>query len=104
MAKKHRHKRILLFTIIVAIGVAVFLLVKPGSQPVDQVQADKNIGFTSNPMRFEDLAFQLTGTSHEDTKHVFHFTFENIDNAAVSTLGLSFKIKNNGNVYSSESV
>ncbi|MFS0689322.1 hypothetical protein AB1K89_08775 [Sporosarcina sp. 179-K 8C2 HS] len=104
MAKKLWHKKALLLALIGSIALTVFLLVKPGSSSVEQVQAEKNIGFTSDIMQFEDLAFQLTGSSHDDTEQIFHFTIENISNIAISTHNMSIKIKNKGNVYSSKSI
>ena len=104
MAKKNGRKRALWLALTGLIGIAVFLLIKPGGQSVEQVQADKNLGFTSEVMQFEDIAFQLTGSSHGQTEQIFHFTVENISNIEISTNSTSFSIKNKGNVYSSWSL
>ncbi|MCM3709065.1 DUF4352 domain-containing protein [Sporosarcina luteola] len=104
MAKKPWPKKIMLLALIISIVISVFLVLRLGTSPVEKVQAEKNIGFTSDVMQFEDMAFQLTGSSHGKTEQIFNFTIENIHNAAISTQSLSFKIKNIGNVYSSWSV
>ena len=100
MAKSWRKKGLLL-ALIGSIVIAVFLLLKPGSS---SVEAEKNVGFTSDVMQFEDMEIKLTSSSHEDSEQVFHFSIENIHNAAISIQNMSFKIKNEGNVYSSWSL
>ena len=104
MARNSWRKKAFLVALIVSIGLAVFLLIKPGDSSVEQVKAEKNVSSTSDVMHFEDMSLQLTGSSHKDTEQVFYFTIENIHNTAISTQSMSFKIKNKGNVYSSKSV
>jgi hypothetical protein len=104
MAKKSWRKKGLLLALIGSIVIAVFLVLKPGSSSVEQVQAEKNTGFTSDVLQFEDIAFQLTSSSHGETEQIFHFTIENISNVEVSTQSTSFTIKNEGNIYSSWSL
>ena len=77
---------------------------KPGSSSVEKVQAEKNIGFTSDVMQFEDMAFQLPARHMVNTEQIFYFTVENISNVEISTHSTSFSIKNLGNVYSSWSL
>ncbi|MCG7346587.1 DUF4352 domain-containing protein [Sporosarcina sp. ACRSL] len=62
MANKPLYNRALLLALIGSIGLAVFLLVKPESSSVEQVQAEKDVAFTSDVIQFENKAFQLTGS------------------------------------------
>ncbi|MCG7346434.1 hypothetical protein MHZ92_20215 [Sporosarcina sp. ACRSL] len=103
MTKKSSFKKISILALIGSIVLAVFLVLRLGASE-DQVQAEKNSGFTSDVIQFEDLAFQLTGSSHSKTEQIFYFTVENITNTEISTQSISFTIKNEGNVYSSWSV
>lgn len=100
MAKK---SRLTLLALIGTIVLAIFLVLRLGSSE-EQVQAEKNSGFTSDVIQVDDFAFQLTSSSHSKSEQTFYFTVENIANTEISTNSISFTIKNEGNVYSSWSV
>ncbi|MGN7388924.1 hypothetical protein [Sporosarcina sp. SAFN-015] len=104
MVKNPWFKKTVFAALIGSIIVAVFLVLKPSSQSVEHVQAEKNNNFTSDVILVDDFAFQITNSSHSKSEQTFYFSVENIANTEVSTNSISFTIKNEGNVYSSWSV
>lgn len=104
MIKKPWRITIIWIGAIASIALAVLFIIKPESSSSNKVQVVKSSGFSSDVLQFEDLDIQLLDSSHTEGEQIFHFNIENTRNSAISVTNITFKIKNQGNVYSSDTV
>ncbi|MDW0112987.1 DUF4352 domain-containing protein [Sporosarcina saromensis] len=89
---------------IVTLAIAVFLTLKPSSSIISKLPVNKQNGFTSEVLQFDDVAIQLLDSSHTEKDQTFHFTIENTRNTPLSVSSTSFKIHNQDKTYASETV
>lgn len=104
MTKTSWRSKLIAIGFIASIALTIFLAIKPESSSIKKISVVKTSGFSSEVLQFEDINIQLLDSSHTESEQTFHFNIENTRNSAISVTSTSFKIKNNGKSYSSDSV